>query len=210
MRFNSFLSKISHYKTAKLGGLEAQFKLAPELRTRFNDEIIATRNPKKAGVLALFYPNEQGETIFLLTERASYNGTHSAQISFPGGKFEREDRILQNTALRESFEEVGIMKNDVRIFKEMSNVYIPPSNFLVTPFLGFINKKPLFKVNHEVESIIEVSLSDLMNESFQSTTKITTSYATDWEVPCFLFNNYIIWGATAMMLSEIKELFKNK
>jgi 8-oxo-dGTP pyrophosphatase MutT (NUDIX family) len=208
MNFTLFLSKIAQYKTAELDGLDAQFKLAPKLRTRLNNESINARNPKKAGVLALFYPNKQEEVCFLLTKRAYYNGTHSAQISFPGGKFEEGDKTLKNTALRESFEEVGIVQNEVQVFKEMTDVYIPPSNFLVTPFLGITKNTPSFKTNHEVENIIEVTLSDLTNDAFQSATKITTSYATNWEVPCFIFNNHIVWGATAMMLSEIKELFK--
>ncbi|HKJ07130.1 MAG TPA: CoA pyrophosphatase [Flavobacteriaceae bacterium] len=209
MDFNSFLSKIEQFKSSKVGGQNAQFKLAPSQRIRFNIEKIMEKNPKKAAVLVLFYPNKQNETTFLLTERAHYNGTHASQISFPGGKFEENDMELSTTALRESNEEVGINLNEVTVFKKMSDVYIPPSNFLVTPFLAYTKKTPKFSTNYEVENIIEVSLKSLFNNKFQTTTLVTTSYAKNWEVPCYAFNNFNIWGATAMMLSEIKQLLSN-
>lgn len=209
MDFNTFISKIETFKTKQVGGQNAQFELAPMQRSRFNFEKILKQNPKHAAVLVLFYPNKKNKTTFLLTKRASYNGTHASQISFPGGKFESNDLELQTTALRETQEEVGIKREDVTIFKQMSDIFIPPSNFLVTPFLAFTNQTPTFTTNYEVESIIEVSLKSLFNKKFQTTTLVTTSYAKNWEVPCYQFNNFIIWGATAMMLSEIKHLLSN-
>lgn len=208
MKFNQFIEKIESLKSLKLGGLDAQFKLAPELRLRYNADKIKANNPRKAAVLALIYPNEKKETTFLLTERASYKGTHSAQISFPGGKIDVLDTNLQETALRETFEEVGLLPTSIQIIRELTDVYIPPSNFLATPFIGFVNKKPLFKTNYEVENIIEVSVADLLNETSLTTVNLTTSYMANVDVPCFKLNDYIVWGATAMILSEIKELLK--
>ena len=209
MNFEQFEHIISEIETTKLGGLDAQFKLAPKLRLKYNEDSIAKAQPKKAGVLALFYPNPSNETCFLLTLRASYNGTHSAQISFPGGKFEENDDSLEKTALREANEEVGIQSKYVRVFKEVTNVYIPPSNFLVTPYLGIISTPPIFTKNEEVESLIEVKLSDLLSDNSITTTEVTTSYMKNMEVPCFKLNKHVVWGATAMMLSEIRELFKS-
>ncbi len=208
MKFVSFKNNISKLKNSSLGGLDVQFQLAPKIRLRISENKIKKLSPKAAAVMALFYPNEKGETCLLLTLRAQYNGTHSSQISFPGGKQDNKDTNLQNTALRESFEEVGIFTNSVTIFKQMTEVYIPPSNFLVTPFLGYINKTPIFTKNHEVQELISVKVSDILNKSSISTTILSTSYATNMEVPCFLLNGYIVWGATAMMLNEIKELLK--
>ncbi|WP_299527237.1 CoA pyrophosphatase [uncultured Lutibacter sp.] len=208
MNFNHFINSISKLKENPVGGLEAQFKLAPKLRLRYSNEKIEALNPKKAAVVALFYPNTIGEVCFLLTLRADYEGTHSAQISFPGGKFEKNDNSLKNTALRETFEEVGIPLNDITIFKQMTDVFIPPSNFLVTPFLGCLNHVPTFTKNYEVEEIITISVKDLLDESSISTTILSTTYAKDMKVPCFMLNNYVVWGATAMMLNEIKELLK--
>jgi 8-oxo-dGTP pyrophosphatase MutT (NUDIX family) len=208
LEFNQFKSKIASLKVKKLGGLKAQFKLAPGLRLKYDTEKIAASNPKKAAVLVLFYPNANNETTFLLTKRASYKGAHSAQISFPGGKVNALDLSLQETALRETFEEVGVQLKSSGIIREITTVYIPPSNFLATPFMAIAAKKPNFNTNYEVESIIEVLLEDLLNDNSLSIVNLTTSYMSKTDVPCFKLNDYIVWGATAMMLSEIKELLK--
>lgn len=208
MNFIDFTSKISIIKTSNLGGLDAQFLLAPKLRLRYDAQKIAANNPRKAAVLALFYPNENHETTFLLTQRASYNGTHSAQISFPGGKVEQNDTNLQETALRETTEEVGISSENIEIIRELTDVYIPPSNFLATPFIGIIKCKPVFVLNREVDKTIEVLLSDLLNNDNITSEILDTSYMKKTKVPCFRFDDFIIWGATAMILSEIKELLK--
>jgi 8-oxo-dGTP pyrophosphatase MutT (NUDIX family) len=208
MNFKDFTKKIDALKIEKLGGLNAQFKMAPKLRLKYNQDKIAASKPREAGVLVLFYPNIKNEMCFLLTKRASYNGTHSAQISFPGGKTEKADTSLQETALRETFEEVGVQPLSVKIIRELTTVYIPPSNFLATPFIGFVDEKPTFILNHEVEKEIEVLVSDLLDDANMSTVVLDTSYMKKTDVPCFKINNHIIWGATGMMLSEIKELLK--
>ena len=208
MDFEYFKKHISILKSTLVGGVEAQFKLAPKIRLKYSEDNINALCPKKAAVMALFYPNNKGEACFLLTLRATYNGTHSSQISFPGGKFDQNDNSLKNTALRETYEEVGILKNDISIFKQMTETYIPPSNFLVTPFLGYLESSPSFTKNHEVEELITISIKDLLDQSSISTTILSTSYAKNMKVPCFLLNNYVVWGATAMMLNEIKELLK--
>jgi len=208
VNFNEFKNRIRALQTAELGGLNAQFKLAPKIRLKYDADKILASNPRKAAVLALFYPNLNNETCFLLTQRASYKGTHSAQISFPGGKLDKTDRNLKNTALRETFEEVGVAASSIEIIRELTDVYIPPSNFLATPFLGFINKQPNFILNYEVDQTIEVLLRDLLNDTNLTTIKMNTSYMNNVEVPCFKLESYVVWGATAMMLSEIKELFK--
>lgn len=207
MDFSRFQEKIKQLSKIPNPGIEAQFKLAPKIRKPYSEQFIATKNPKQAAVLALFYPEKNNKTHFLLTERASYNGTHSAQISFPGGKLDAADESLQKTALRETYEEVGILLGEEQIFKRMSNVFIPPSNFMVSPFLAYSNSPLFFSKNHEVESLIPIALEDLLCETSITKTTLSTSYANEMEVPCFKLNDYIVWGATAMMLSEIKELF---
>ncbi len=208
MIFSDFINQIEELQNKPLGGLPSQFKLAPKLRMQFSEELIRSKNPKQAAVLALFYPDENNQTCFLLTERASYNGTHSAQVSFPGGKTDKTDQNIEATALRETFEEVGILSEDIKIIRQISDSYIPPSNFLVAPFIGVTNKKPNFKPNEEVANIIEVLISDLLNEDNLTSVEMETSYMKNIDVPCFKLNNYIVWGATAMMLSEIKDLLK--
>ena len=208
MNFKNFTDKIEDFKNVELGGLDAQFKMAPKLRLQYDKDKIAANNPRKAAVLALFYPNKKNETTLLLTQRPSYKGIHSAQISFPGGKAEKTDGNLKETALRETFEEVGVQTSSIKIIRELTDVYIPPSNFLATPFLGFIDKKPAFILNHEVANTIEILVSELLNENNITTVNLTTSYMKNIDVPCFKINDYVIWGATGMMLSEIKELLR--
>ena len=206
MNFSDFKKQIPNIKSSRLGGLDAQFKLAPELRLRYDENKINAKNPKKAAVLALFYPDHNNETRFLLTKRASYKGTHSAQISFPGGKTELNDINLEHTAKREAFEEVGIQPLAIKMIRELTDVYIPPSNFLATPFIGYTLTRPHFTPNHEVDATIEVLLKDLLNDASITSVEMTTSYMNNAIVPCFKLNDYIVWGATAMLLSEIKDL----
>lgn len=208
MNFTQFQQYIPTLKNNPLGGLAAQFKLAPEIRKQYSDDMIKANNPKESAVLALFYPDAENETKILLTLRASYKGMHSAQISFPGGKKEMSDIHLKQTAIREAFEEVGILQSDVLILKQMTDAYIPPSNFLVTPFIGMVDYQPVFKSNNEVETIIEVKLADLLDDKNIVIKNMNTSYMKNVDVPCFKLNGYIVWGATAMILSEIKQLFK--
>lgn len=208
MNFDDFLNIVSQLKTTKLGGQEAQFKLAPAMRLRYDAQKINAQNPKKAAVLALVYPNEANLATLLLTERASYAGTHSAQISFPGGKIEPNDQNLMETALRETYEEIGVYQKQIEIVRELTDVYIPPSNFLATPFLGYASERPEFITNHEVASTLEVGISDLLNEDNIDRIDMTTSYMQKVPVPCFVFDNKVVWGATGMMLSELKELIK--
>lgn len=208
MIFSDFINQIEKLQQKQLGGLTSQFKLAPKLRMRYSEELILSKNPKKAAVLALFYPDSDNQTRFLLTERASYNGAHSAQISFPVGKFDMGDDNLKTTALRETYEEVGVPFEAIQIIRQTSDAYIPPSNFLVAPFIGTSKETPLFIPNEEVAEVIEVLVSDLLDDENLTFVEMETSYMKNIEVPCFKLNDYIVWGATAMILSEIKDLLK--
>ena len=154
MEFDYFLSLISEIDESHLGGYDSHIKMIPKERKIFNPDDLKKVKPRKAAVLALYYPDKENFTKFLLILRASYDGTHSSQISFPGGKFEKTDEYLEKTALRETWEEVGIDMSQVEIRKRLTDTFIPPSNFLVSPFIGSIDSRPEFKTNHEVEEII--------------------------------------------------------
>ena len=116
---------------------------------------------------------------------------------------------MRDTALRETFEETGVFKENTTILREFNDGYIPPSNFLVTPFIGVCHTKPSFKKNNEVEEILEISYDDILDDNNIHFTQINNSYMEKTSVPCFQINGLIIWGATAMILSEIKEALKN-
>ncbi len=122
---------------------------------------------------------------------------------------EPEDRDLEETALRETEEEVGIPRQHIQVVKQLSQLYIPPSNFWVQPYIGLLEMTPkLIPQESEVEAILEVKLSDFLNDSSLITQTITTSYAVNIEVPAYQLNGHVVWGATGMMLSEIRELLK--
>lgn len=210
MVFNSFLDAVVKIKHLELFGELSHAKMSPPYRLELAKKMQAkAKSAKKAGVLALFYPNAEFNTNFVLILRKTYKGVHSAQVGFPGGKYEEGDNDLMTTAMRETEEEVGVPTSNLNIIKPMSPLYIPPSNFIVHPFLAVSEYKPLFrKQEDEVEDIIEVSLLDFLNDRNVLMTRVPTSYNVEVEVPAFKLNDHIVWGATAMMLSELKDLLK--
>lgn len=210
MNFVDFLKVLPKISNLPLPGQTAQFLMAPMERVKELKAIdIAKLNPRQAGVMALFYPNDLGETTLVLMLRKTYKGVHSNQVGFPGGKVEMEDANMEETALRETEEEIGISRGDITVLKKMTNIYIPPSNFWVQSFIGYVQEKPSFVPQEsEVESLIYVPLTEFLSETSLITTTLSTSYASEITVPAFQLQGHVVWGATAMMLSEVKSLLK--
>ena len=210
MNFDTFLKSISKIEHIPLPGQASQVKMSPSYRIQLVEqqkEII--KDARKAGVMALFYPDLKQQTRLILILRKTYSGVHSAQIGFPGGKLEMEDPTLEYAALRETFEEVGVPIESMTVLKAMTSVYIPPSNFMVYPFLGITLQTPQFlKQDDEVEDLIEVTLDDFLADANVGSQMLMTSLEKEVEVPVFKLNGHTVWGATAMMLSEIKDLLK--
>lgn len=210
MNFDDFIISTSKVKNIPLPAQASQFKMVPPFRQELlKQQAEAIKTAKSAGVLALFYPNSFQETHLVLILRKTYNGVHSAQIGFPGGKLEPQDASLEAAAIRETFEEIGVAPERIKVLKALTEVYIPPSNFYVHPFLAISNNTPQFiKQDNEVEAIIEVPLHHFLDEATIITQNVKTSYSVEVEVPAFKLNNHVVWGATAMILSEIKDLLK--
>ena len=194
-----------------LPGEASHLKMAPEFRARELKEAKAAINlAKQAAVMALFYPRAKWEVHLLLILRKSHpKDVHSNQVGLPGGKVEKQDANRQATALRETFEEVGISSEKIEVVRRCTPLYIPPSNFQVHPFMGLIDYQPEFIAQvSEVAALIEVPLSELLNDNNLVTKRLTTSYASQVEVPAFLLQGRVVWGATGMMLNEIRSLIK--
>lgn len=210
MVFNSFLESVVKIKHLELFGEISHTKMSPPYRLELAKKMKEkSKSARKAGVMALFYPNIEGETYLVLILRKTYKGVHSAQVGFPGGKYEREDNDLKATAIRETEEEVGVPESMIKVIKTMTPIYIPPSNFIVHPYLAVSESTPKFiKQDDEVEAIIEVKLKEFLDEANTVTTRVPTSFNVEVDVPAFKLNNKIVWGATAMMLSEVKDLLK--
>ena len=208
MDFHEFRKQIVKIEKMELPGESFHFKMVPmERLPELKRKAEALRNARKAGVMVLFYPTEKLETNLILILRKTYKGIHSAQVGFPGGKIEKTDLSIADAALRETEEEVGIPRNKISIIKKLTEIYIPPSNFFVNPFLGITTETPKFvPEEREVEALIEVNLDHFMDDSCVTTEILSTSYAKEWKVPAFNLNGHIVWGATAMMLNEVREL----
>ncbi|MBP7686739.1 MAG: CoA pyrophosphatase [Thermoflexales bacterium] len=189
-----------------LPGLAAQIKFAPEYRLPgLRDDPPANARP--AGVLILLYP-QAGEWHFPLMKRVEDGLTHGGQISLPGGSQEAGESIRE-TALREACEEVGAACTEVDVLGQLTTIYIPPSNFLVTPTVGLVEHRPDFKCDpREVAELIEVPLSTLFDPAVVRREPWTLR-GTQVEVPFFQIGLHKVWGATAMILSEFKMILES-
>lgn len=210
MTFSIFNKQIVKITKLDLPGETSHYKMAPIERLKeLTKQSLKKNKAKRASVMVLFYPNKAGETHLALILRKTYKGVHSAQVGFPGGRQEVSDLSSRHTALRETQEEIGVLQEDIRVLKKLTKIYIPPSNFFVEPFIGICEKTPQFILQQtEVEALIEVKISDLLDDGIYCTRRLSTSYATDIEVPAYILNTHVVWGATAMMLSEVRELLK--
>jgi len=190
-----------------LPGSASQLKMIPESRLNISFDIDAEKI-KKSAVLLLLVP-ENGSFQLLFIKRANDGGRHSGQIAFPGGKFELEDNSLINTALRETEEEIGINKVQVEILKSLTPLIIPVSNFSVKPFVGMLNAKPEIKINSdEVQKVYGLDIKDILKAERIEKTFIVRNQKI--KAPFYIFNEFEIWGASAMILSEFADLLKTE
>ncbi len=186
-----------------LPGEKAQYRMAPSYRPNLTKEQIEKLNPKLSGVLVLLY-EKNGLLNIVFTKRKQYAGVHSGQISFPGGKKDDTDFDLTETALREAKEEIGIDEEKIEIIGKLSELFIPPSNFLVYPSVGFADSLLKFKPQvNEVEEVIEIPAQFFLDKkNTNMNTEIKLFNDTLVRVPAYIYRGHVIWGATAIMLSE--------
>ncbi|MEZ4638392.1 MAG: CoA pyrophosphatase [Caldilineaceae bacterium] len=188
-----------------LPGRAAQGRMAPRPRPGWEADYTPPSPPRQGGVLVLFYPH-QNQIHLPLILRPTYNGVHSGQVGFPGGGREATDSDITATALRESYEEIGIAPQDVQVMGRLSKLYIRPSNYEVTPTVGWIDYRPAFRTDpHEVASLLEVPLPDLQDpcNCTEEEWQLRDRRA---QVPFFRVSGQVVWGATAMILSEMLTL----
>lgn len=203
-----FFKKIKFELDKRLPGSRFQYLMSPSVRRFKPFRKRGKINFKNSGVLILLYPiGNKIKTCFIKRPAGDYR--HNNQISLPGGKFEKgKDKSIIETALREAQEEVGINPKSVNILGCLSPLHIPVSYFYVLPVIGYMNSAPQFLPNaKEVEKIIEVDI-DHFTYNAVKTKNMFVDAEEPIKAPYFNTSEEPIWGATAMILSEFREILK--
>jgi 8-oxo-dGTP pyrophosphatase MutT (NUDIX family) len=195
-------------KTHPLPGHAAQLIMASDFYRDKRIDITQITGYKKSAVCLLFH-EKNGQVQFLLIKRPDTHTHHAGQIALPGGSCDANETYEQ-TALRELYEETGISLDPAAILGRLSPFYIPVSNFYIQPIVAYSDRELSFSPSAEVESIIEFSLTELLDDSIISETEVTTAGNIKLKTPYFKVQGFVLWGATAMILSELKELLKEQ
>ncbi len=199
------IEKIEQRLNAPLPGMDAHLRMAHITRRHYMD---APTGAKQAAVLMTLFPKNEEWHIVLIERNANDRDQHAGQLGFPGGKAEPSDGTMLATALRETEEEVGISREQVKILGNLTGIYIPVSNFQVHPFLGYLNAQPAYQLQaSEVNDVLEVPLSHFQLPGTRRVTDIRiNAQITLKNVPYFDLHGQVLWGATAMMLNELLEI----
>jgi 8-oxo-dGTP pyrophosphatase MutT (NUDIX family) len=166
------------------------------------------RESARSAAVGIHIYQENQQLYFYLIERSTYNGQHSGQMAFPGGKQDPSDSDLEFTARRESEEELGIHHKSGELIKQLTEVWIPVSGFVVSPYVFFHEKKPTLLINErEVAQVESIAIPLLLEDTTIEFRDINLPNEGKLkEHPCFVFNEKVVWGATALMLNEVRIL----
>ena len=194
----------------ELPGIQAHALMMSYKRRSAAQAFKSAEKPRLSSVMMLIYRKyEDWYTVFM--QRPDNQGVHSGQISFPGGKQEESETMLQ-TALRETEEEIGILSHQLQVLGNLTEIFIPPSNFVVRPFIAVLENEFTFRPNpDEVQSLVEVPLADFFKEPILTSTEIfIPQLKATINAPSFIIEEKVLWGATAMMVQEFRMLFGYK
>lgn len=208
MDFEEVIQRLKNSLSRQLPGKEAQMRMSPQPvdMRRFDPKLPS--NYRKGAVLILIYPQEK-QAFFPLIKRPEYVGVHSGQIAFPGGKMDEGDENEVFTALREAEEEVAVNASKVEVLGKMSDLFIPASNFLVSPIIGYVDHIPEFvPEEREVQRIISARVADIVSPEIQKKTILEIGNQIKLDTPYFEVEKEMVWGATAMILGEFIELLE--
>lgn len=203
----SFPQRLEIILQGDLPGLASHVKMVSPVRRKVGANKNDTERTQ-AAVLVLFYLVEDVPHLVYIKRTGDFGVPHGGQLSFPGGRAEEVDESLEHTALREAQEEVGIDASQVQVLGRLSSLYIPVSNFLVHPYVGWLDHKPeLTPEQSEVAEILEIPLPHLQqNKNIGETSIQVREDLTIDNVPYYDLFGHVLWGATAMMTSELLDI----
>jgi len=191
-----------------LPGLSSHLKMASSNRIHeLKNAEMQMKSAMKSAVMILLYPYNKKLKVVLI-RRSFYVGIHAGQIAFPGGRYEDFDIEIKNTALREIQEEIGLNSENIEVIGRISDIYVPPSNFLISVFVGYLPQKPQYKIDErEVNEIIEIELSEFYKkDNILEKEFVVPSTSTSVFAPYYKVGNIELWGASAMVMSEFLDI----
>ncbi len=203
----AFQHLVPHLKTVQLPGIDAQLSMAPADRRQALEKAEQNAVQKRYAAVSVIVSTQPTAENLILIQRSQYEGVHSGQLAFPGGKKEDFDVDFYETAVRETKEEIGIILQEQHFIRKLTPLYVPPSNFEVHPFLFFTADPLQFTIDpYEVAAVISLPISVLIDDQTVSNKEIDTSYSFKIKTSVFTFGEHVVWGATAMMLAEVKQM----
>jgi len=207
----SFTKQDLKFRLSKpLPGVTSHQKMAPKHHVEeLTNRKYPVPNAKKSAVQILFF-HENDILKMIVIRRSVYVGVHSGQIAFPGGRYEEEDGDVKVTAFREIEEEIGIPEQKIEIIGRLSDIYVAPSNFLISVFVGYLDEKPIYKFDErEVNEVIEIPFDDFFkSDVIKYKDFYINSIKAISEAPYFDVTNAEIWGASAMVISELLDVLQ--
>jgi 8-oxo-dGTP pyrophosphatase MutT (NUDIX family) len=202
-----FIDRLRSRLAGRLPGEAAQFRMAPVTRLRMHEALKDAAQWRHGAVLVYLFPG-QGDWRTVLMKRPEYDGAHGGQISIPGGALEPGEDHAQ-AALREFAEETGVRVAREQLLGGLSELFIPTSRFLVKPFVAHGAQRPIFQPDAiEVEAIIELTIPALLSHESVRQGRVRLGPDSWVETPYFEVDGHRVWGATAMILSEFRELLR--
>jgi 8-oxo-dGTP pyrophosphatase MutT (NUDIX family) len=204
-----YFEKVRRRLQSALPGEKAQLRMAAAGRTRLGTSPSPNAETRTGAVLLLFYPH-QGLIHVPMIRRPVYPGVHSGQVAFPGGRVDEADENLVGTALREAHEEVGVRPAEVEVLGLLTPLFVHASNFVVHPVVGATRSRPDFRPDpYEVDALLEVPLTELQDVTRIGSKEIIVREGIAIEAPYYDLQGHTVWGATAMMVSELLEVLRS-
>lgn len=206
MTIQDLVATLQHTLKGELPGAEAHQLMAPKHRPGFK---LKFDTPPRPGAVMILLYEEEGVIQFPLIRRTEYRGVHSGQIALPGGKAEDTDVDLIATAVREAQEELGIDPQKIDIVGSLTSFFVAASNFQILPVVAYAKEFPQFvPEEREVAGVVTADLQTMINPETVKEKEITPAEGITFDAPYYDLNGTVVWGATAMMLSEFVTLTK--